>query len=88
VCANLETGKLARRRKPGKVFGLHFLLGQYVANLLHFANVIDRIHLLDVHRIDVFKAQRIQALAESCARTSANRNLANRQKAESQRSAM
>jgi hypothetical protein len=85
VCANLETGRLARHRKPGEVFGLHFLLTQSVTNLLRFANVIDRIHLLDVHRIDVFKAQRIQALAESCARTSANRNLANRQKAESQR---
>ena len=63
VCANLETGRLARRRKPGEVFGLYFLLGQYVANLLHFANVIDRIHLLDVHRINAVKPWPIQAFA-------------------------
>ena len=62
-CANRETGRLARHRKPGEVFGLHFLLAQSSTNLLHFADMIYRFHLLDVHRIDVVKAQRIQAFS-------------------------
>jgi hypothetical protein len=63
VPANLETFRLARRRKPDEVFSFYLLLSQRPANLLHFADMIDRIHLLDVHRTDVFEPQRIQAFA-------------------------
>ena len=51
-------GKLTRTRcrKPGEVFSFHLSLSQRLANLLHLADMLDRIHLLDVHRIDVFKA--------------------------------
>jgi hypothetical protein len=63
VLATSAAAKLARRREPSEVFSFHFLLSQRLANLLHLADMIDRIHLLDVHRIDVFKAKGIQAFA-------------------------
>ena len=46
-----EAAKLTRCRKPGEVFSFHFLLGQRLAKLLHLADMIDRIHLLNVLRI-------------------------------------
>jgi hypothetical protein len=47
---------LARHWKSGEVFGFDFLLSHGSADLLHFADMIDRIHLLNVHWIDVLKA--------------------------------
>jgi hypothetical protein len=46
-----EGAKLARWRKPGEVFSFHLLLSQRLAKLLHLADIIDRIHLLNVLRI-------------------------------------
>jgi len=46
-----EAAKLARCRKPGEVFSFHCLLSQRPAKLLHLADMIDRIHLLNVLRI-------------------------------------
>ncbi|MFL6551746.1 MAG: hypothetical protein ACJ8LV_00080 [Chthoniobacterales bacterium] len=61
--AAFEAGRLARLQESGDGFGFYLLFSHGSANLLHFADIIDRIHLLDVHRFDVFKAQRIQAFA-------------------------
>ncbi len=61
--AAFEAGRLVRLQESGDVFGFYLLCSHGSANLLHFADIIDRIHSLDVHRIDVFKVQRIQAFA-------------------------
>ena len=61
--AAFEAGRLVRLQESGDVFGFYLLCSHGSANLLHFADINDRIHLLDVHRTDGFKAQRIQASA-------------------------
>ena len=61
--AAFEAGRLARLQESGRRVRLYLLFSHGSANLLHFADIIDRIHSLDVHRIDVFKVQRIQAFA-------------------------